>query len=73
MSGASVGVDCIELAAWMVEKGASDVVNFDSGGSAAIVIDEFSAVCRGLSEISITRQRISSPFIVHLSRGSRAM
>ena len=40
MSGASVGVDCIELAAWMVEKGASDVVNFDSGGSAAIVIDE---------------------------------
>lgn len=40
MSGSSVGVDCIELAAWMVEKGAYDVVNFDSGGSAAIVIDE---------------------------------
>lgn len=40
LSGSSVGVDCIELAAWMVEKGAYDVVNFDSGGSAAIVIDE---------------------------------
>lgn len=40
MSGASLGVDCIELAAWMVEKGAYDIVNFDSGGSAAIVIDE---------------------------------
>ena len=40
MSGSSVGVDCIELAAWMVEKGAWDIVNFDSGGSAAIVIDE---------------------------------
>ena len=39
MSGRA-SVDCIELAAWMVEKGASDVVNFDSGGSAAIVIDE---------------------------------
>ncbi|MBO5053690.1 MAG: phosphodiester glycosidase family protein [Muribaculaceae bacterium] len=40
MSGSSVGVDCIELSAWMVEKGAWDIVNFDSGGSAAIVIDE---------------------------------
>lgn len=40
MSGNSVGVDCIELCAWMVEKGAWDIVNFDSGGSAAIVIDE---------------------------------
>ncbi len=40
MSGNSLGVDCIELAAWLVEKGAWDVVNFDSGGSAAIVIDE---------------------------------
>lgn len=39
MSGASTGVDCIELSAWMVEHGAWDVVNFDSGGSAAIVID----------------------------------
>lgn len=40
MSANSTGVDCIELAAFMVEKGAYDVVNFDSGGSAAIVIDE---------------------------------
>lgn len=40
MSTASVGVDCIELSAWLVEHGAWDVVNFDSGGSAAIVIDE---------------------------------
>lgn len=40
MSTASLGVDCIELAAFMVENGAHDVVNFDSGGSAAIVIDE---------------------------------
>ena len=39
LSAQSVGVDCIELSAWMVEKGAYDVVNFDSGGSAAIVID----------------------------------
>lgn len=40
LSSQSVGVDCIELSAWMVERGAWDVVNFDSGGSAAIVIDE---------------------------------
>lgn len=40
MSSASIGVDCIELSAWLVEHGAWDVVNFDSGGSAAIVIDE---------------------------------
>ncbi len=40
MSASSVGVDCIELSAWLVEHGAWDVVNFDSGGSAAIVIDE---------------------------------
>lgn len=40
MSAASVGVNCIELCAFMVEKGAYDIVNFDSGGSAAIVIDE---------------------------------
>lgn len=40
MSTASLGVDCIELCAFMVEKGAYDIVNFDSGGSAAIVIDE---------------------------------
>lgn len=40
LSNSSIGVDCIELAAWMVEKGAWDIVNFDSGGSAAIVIDE---------------------------------
>lgn len=40
MSPESVGVDCIELCAWMVERGSWDIVNFDSGGSAAIVIDE---------------------------------
>lgn len=40
MSTTSIGVDCIELSAWLVEQGAWDVVNFDSGGSAAIVIDE---------------------------------
>ncbi len=40
MSAESVGVDCIELCAWMVERGSWDIVNFDSGGSAAIVIDE---------------------------------
>lgn len=40
LSSNSTGVDCIELSAWMVENGAWDVVNFDSGGSAAIVIDE---------------------------------
>ena len=40
MSSESVGVDCIELCAWMVERGSWDIVNFDSGGSAAIVIDE---------------------------------
>lgn len=39
LSAASTGVDCIELSAWLVEQGAWDVVNFDSGGSAAIVID----------------------------------
>lgn len=38
LSAASTGVDCIELSAWLVEQGAWDVVNFDSGGSAAIVI-----------------------------------
>lgn len=40
LSASSIGVDCIELAAYMVEKGAWDVVNFDSGGSVAIVIDD---------------------------------
>ena len=40
MSSESSGVDCIELSAWLVERGAWDIVNFDSGGSAAIVIDE---------------------------------
>jgi len=39
MSGESLGVDCIELSAFLVENGAWDVVNWDSGGSAAIVID----------------------------------
>ncbi len=39
MSGSSAGVNCIELANYMLEMGAWDVVNFDSGGSVAIVVD----------------------------------
>ena len=40
MSGQSAAVDCVDLTNWMLDRGAWDVVNFDSGGSAAIVIDE---------------------------------
>ncbi len=40
MSGQSQAVDCVQLTSWMINRGAWDVVNFDSGGSAAIVIDE---------------------------------
>lgn len=39
MSSASQAVDCVELTNWMLNRGAWDVVNFDSGGSAAIVVD----------------------------------
>ena len=39
MSGSSAGVNCIELANYMLGMGAWDVVNFDSGGSVAIVVD----------------------------------
>lgn len=35
----SASLDCIELAAFLVECGANDVVNYDSGGSAAISLD----------------------------------
>ena len=38
-SGNSEAIDCIELAAFLVDHGANDVVNFDSGGSAAISLD----------------------------------
>lgn len=40
MSYQSNPVNCVELTSWMILRGAWDVVNFDSGGSAAIVIDE---------------------------------
>lgn len=39
MSGDSKAVDCVELTSWMINRGAWDVVNFDSGGSATIVVD----------------------------------
>lgn len=38
-SGKSEAIDCIEMAAFLVDHGAYDVVNFDSGGSAAISLD----------------------------------
>lgn len=38
-SGKSAAIDCIEMAAFLVDCGANDVVNFDSGGSAAISLD----------------------------------
>jgi len=40
MSKTSIGVNCIDLANYMLSIGAWNVVNFDSGGSAAIVVDE---------------------------------
>lgn len=39
MSTASEAIDCVELASWMVLRGAWDIVNFDSGGSATICMD----------------------------------
>ncbi len=40
MSSQSESIDCVEMAEWMLERGAWDIVNFDSGGSSAIVVDE---------------------------------
>ncbi|MDD2962020.1 MAG: phosphodiester glycosidase family protein [Muribaculaceae bacterium] len=40
MSANSKAVDCVKLTSWMILRGAWDVVNFDSGGSAAIAIDD---------------------------------
>ncbi|MEG2674303.1 MAG: phosphodiester glycosidase family protein [Muribaculaceae bacterium] len=40
MSNQSKAVDCVELTNWMLNRDAWDVVNFDSGGSAAIVVNE---------------------------------
>lgn len=40
MSSQSVSIDCVEMAEWMLERGAWDIVNFDSGGSSAIVVNE---------------------------------
>ncbi|MEG1587409.1 MAG: phosphodiester glycosidase family protein, partial [Bacteroidales bacterium] len=39
LSSKSAGVNCIELANFMLAKGAWNVVNFDSGGSVAVVMD----------------------------------
>ena len=39
MSGVSKGVDCIDIANWMLAHGSWNVVNFDSGGSAAIAVN----------------------------------
>lgn len=40
MSYRSQMIDCVELASWMVLRGSNDIVNFDSGGSTALSIDE---------------------------------
>ena len=40
MSAQSASIDCVEMAEWMLERGAWDIVNFDSGGSSAIVVNE---------------------------------
>lgn len=40
MSKTSAGVNCIDLANYMLSTGSWNVVNFDSGGSVAIVVDE---------------------------------
>jgi len=40
MSKTSAGVNCIDLANYMLSIGSWNVVNFDSGGSVAIVVDE---------------------------------
>ena len=34
MSAQSKPIDCVDMATWMLERGAWDIVNFDSGGSA---------------------------------------
>lgn len=39
LSAASMGIDCVELANFMLEHGCWNIVNFDSGGSVAVVID----------------------------------
>lgn len=39
MSPGSRGTDCVQMANWMLAHGSWDIVNFDSGGSAAIVVD----------------------------------
>ncbi len=39
MSSNSQSLDCVEMTNWMLAHGAWDVVNFDSGGSAAIAVD----------------------------------
>lgn len=36
---ASPGVNCIDIANWMLAHGSWNVVNFDSGGSATIAVD----------------------------------
>lgn len=38
-SNNSIGVNCIDIANWMLAHGSWNVVNFDSGGSATIVVD----------------------------------
>lgn len=39
MSGQSHPIDCVDMATWMIQHGAWDIVNFDSGGSAAIAVN----------------------------------
>jgi len=39
MSSTSVGVNCIDITNYMLAHGSWNVVNFDSGGSVAIVVD----------------------------------
>lgn len=39
LSENSVGINCIDIANWMLAHGAWNVVNFDSGGSTAIVVN----------------------------------
>lgn len=39
MSTESQAIDCVELASWLALRGAWDIVNFDSGGSATICMD----------------------------------
>lgn len=39
LSENSAGINCIDIANWMLTHGAWNVVNFDSGGSTAIVVD----------------------------------